>query len=248
MNRRNLFRLGSVVLIIFLLNISDLVELHSRTVEFGLNYGDDFSAIFNVLLLGFNRVDMGLNAADISQLTFLAAAPLFFGQNISADLSISGTYWFTRQNNRTAWYIKRSLSLLWYSLLISVFACSLSALMTLYYNVGSLPSGRVALVISSITLCTFVLVMLSNIVGIFVGSTVALAVTVFYAALNILMIASPARAMSIVYNSAFLPDEGYLQMAVKLGVNGAYAAVVFIAGLVVIKRKELGLVNAEHIF
>ncbi|MBR1393422.1 MAG: hypothetical protein IJ561_06255 [Ruminococcus sp.] len=248
MNRRNLFRLGAVVLIVFLLDLSDIVELHSRLDEFEINYGGDFSSIFSILLLGFNRVDLGLDAVDISQLTFLAAAPLFFGQNISADLSISGTYLFTRQNSRISWYVKRCLSLLWYSLLISIFTCGLGTLLTLYFDVSNVPLGRIALVTASITLCTFVLIMLSNIVGIFVGSTVALAVAVFFAALNILMIASPARVMSIVYNSAFLPEESTVQMLGKLSVNGAYALVLFTVGLVVIKRKELGLVNAEHIF
>ena len=248
MNKRDLVRLGVTLTVIFVLNIGDIVQLRRNVIDFEQNLGNDFSSIFSEMLFGFHRLDTGLNIADLSQLAFLAVSPLFFGQNISADLSISGTYFFTRQNDRASWYVRRSLSLLLYSFLIAVFTCTLNTLMTEYFDVGSIPKARVALVVCSVTLCLFILIMLSNIVGIFFGSVISLAVTIVYAALNMLLAASPIKAVSIVGNCAFLKDESYTDMAVKLGVNGLIAAGLFVVGLVVIRKKELGLVNAEHLF
>jgi len=248
MNRRNLVRLAVTLTVIFVLNISDLVSLRRNVIDFEQSLGNDYSRIFSELLFGFHRADTGLNVSDIAQLAFLAVPPLFFGQNISADLSISGTYYFTRQNDRAAWYMKRSLSLLVFSLIIAVFTCTLNALMTSYFDVGSVPVPRITLVICSVTFCIFILVMLSNIIGIFFGSVIGLAVTVVYAAANILLVSSPIKRVSIVFNSTFLADESYPDMAVKVGVNGFIALALFIIGLIVIKKRELGLVNAEHLF
>lgn len=248
MNSRNLVRLILTLTVIFVLNISDIVQLRRNAVDFELNLGNDFSKIFSEMLLGFHSADTGLNVSNIAQLAFLAVPPLFFGQNISADLSISGTYYFTRQNDRTAWYVKRSLSLLVFSFIIAIFTCTLNALMTSYFDVGSVPIPRIALVICSVTLCVYILVMLSNIVGIFFGSVIGLAVAVVYAAVNILLVSSPIKQVSIVFNSAFLADESFAEMAVKVGINGIISAAVFVIGLIVIRKRELGLVNAEHLF
>ncbi len=248
MNKRNIVRLLLTLTVIFILNISDLVELHKNTVDFEMNLGNEFDKVFSELLFGFHRIDTGLNTAKLSQLAFLAAAPLFLGQNISADLSISGTYYFTRQNNRAVWYVKRALSLLGYSFVIAAFTCLLNTLMTEYYDVGSVPKTRVALVLLSLTFCIFTLLMLSNISGIFFGSVIGLAAAILFAAAGMLLIATPMRAASIVYNCTFRLDETYADMAVKVSVNAAYSIALFIAGLTVIKKKELSLVNAEHLF
>lgn len=248
MNRRNLVRLALTLTFIFALNISDIVQLRRNAVDFEMNLGNDFSKIFSEMLFGFHRADTGLNISNIAQLAFLAVPPLFFGQNISADLSISGTYYFTRQNNRAAWYAKRSMSLLVFSLITALFTCALNALMTSYFDVGSVPIPRIMLVICSVTLCIFILVMLSNIIGIFFGSVIGLVVTVVYAAVNILSVSSPIRRSSVVYNSTFLADESYSDMAVKIGINGFTGAAIFVIGLVVMRKRELGLVNAEHLF
>lgn len=251
MIRRDLARLAAALLIIFVLNIGDLVELRRNVLDLELaleNDIDAFDKAFSELLFGFHRVDTGLNAADLSQLAFLAVPPLFFGQSISADLSISGTYYFTRQNNRTAWYFKRSLSLLLLSLITALFTCGLNTALTLQLDVGRVPVPRVLLVACSVTLCIFTLVMLSNLAGIYFGSVIGLAAAVVFAAVNILLTATPARSASIVFSCTFLPDEAYREMAAKLAVNGAYAAAAFAVGHLVIKKRELGLVNAEHLF
>ena len=248
MNTRNLIRLAVTLTVIFVLNLGDLVSLRRNVIDFEQSLGNDFSKIFSQLLFGFHRADTGLNVSDIAQLAFLAVPPMFFGQNISADLSISGTYYFTRQNDRTTWYVKRSLSLLVFSLIIALFTCTLNALMTSYFDVGSIPFPRIALVICSVTLCVYILVMLSNIVGIFFGSVIGLAVAVVYAAVNILLVSSPLKQVSIVFNCTFLADESYADMAVKAGINGIISAALFVIGLAVIRKRELGLVNAEHLF
>ena len=248
MFRRYAPRLALTLLTVFFLDLTDLIELHKNAANFKLELDNDFSRMFSELLFGFHRIDTGLNASDIAQLAFLAAAPLFLGQSISADLSISGTYYFTRQNHRTRWYVRRSLSLLACSLTVSIFTCLLNAAMTSYFDVNGIPAARIALVMLSVTMCIFVLVMLSNIIGIFFGSVIGLAVTVVYAGANILLTYSPLRQISLVFNSAFLPDEGYADMSVKLGVNTGIAAAVFAAGLVVVRKRELGLVNAEQLF
>ena len=248
MNKRNIIRLLLTLTVIFILNISDLVELHKNAIDFEFNLGNEFDKVFSELLFGFHRIDTGLNTAKLSQLAFLAAAPLFLGQNISADLSISGTYYFTRQNNRAVWYVKRALSLLGYSFVIASFTCLLNTLMTEYYDVGSVPKTRVALVLLSLTFCIFTLLMLSNISGIFFGSVIGLAAAVLFAAIGMLLVATPMRAASIVYNCTFRLDETYADMAVKVSVNAAYSIALFIAGLTVIRKKELSLVNAEHLF
>lgn len=246
MNRRNLIRLGVTLAIIFILNLGDIVELRRNVIEFKENLGNDFSMIFNELLFGFYKADSGFNIR-ISQLAFLAAPPLFFGQSISADLSISATYFFTRQNNRAAWYAKRSLSLLGYSFIIAAFTAALNTLMTSYYDVGCIPFMRVAIMSLSLTLCVFVTVMLANIFGIFFGSIISVAAAVVYIGINALLVGTPIRAVSLIYNSSII-SGGYIDMGVMVGINAAFAAAVFIIGLVTVMKKELGLVNAEQLF
>lgn len=248
MIRRYVPRSAVTLAVIFLLNLSDLVQLRRLAVEYELSADNDADRIFAQLLFGFHRLDTGLNTANISQLAFLAVPPLFFGQSISADLSISGTYYFTRQDRRTRWYVKRSLSLLVISLVIAAFTCLLNTAMTSYFDAGSVAAERAGLVMLSMTSCIFLLVMLSNIAGIFFGSVTALAVTVVYAAANILLIYTPARRASIVLCCNFLPQDTFGEMAFKTGINTAYALAAFIAGLVVIRKKEIGLVNAEQLF
>lgn len=247
MNKRNLIRLSAVLLLIFVLNISDLVELKKNTVDFEMSLENDFNRIFSELLYGFHKADTEFKAIKISQLAFLAVPPIFFGQNISADLSISGTYYFTRQDNRTIWYTKRVFLLLIYSFIIAVFTCLLNTLLTLYFDVACIQVMKIILVICSLSFCFFIIIMLSNIIGVFCGSIIALTVSEIFAALNIFLIGTDIKRLSIVFNSAFLHGESYFDMAIKAGINVFISIVLFVIGLIVIKKKELGLVNAEHL-
>ena len=73
MNKRNIVRLLLTLTVIFILNISDLVELHKNAIDFELNLGNEFDKVFSELLFGFHRIDTGLNTAKLSQLTSQSA-------------------------------------------------------------------------------------------------------------------------------------------------------------------------------
>ena len=110
LNHRKLFVLYFFLFIV-LFNLNDYIEHQNNSMYFMLNYNNNSVDIFNHLLFGFaNSGNINLSNV-LFQNSYIILIPLFAGQYISTDLCISGTYYFTRQNNRTKWYIKKAMLL-----------------------------------------------------------------------------------------------------------------------------------------
>jgi len=246
-DRRSLAKLSVWLVLLLVFDLTDILSI-DRNAEFFRSSGYDAVDMFNHMGFGFSNFDTILIETVFFQTAFIMLFPLFAGQDISSELTVSATYYFTRRASRSKWYLKRVLMLFIKCMLVSFVACFINYLMTMKIseNVQITP---ILCEYSIFCLYCFILTLAANIAAIFTGSIISVVISSAFHIMSILLLKSSTifGRYNLLGNCVITLSSTANEFVIKLSIELSVAVIITVVGLLIIKNKELGLVNAEQI-